>query len=417
MPARHRPRKAAEPLLGPTAFKPPGYREELCAFFRGTGTDVECRTLEQILTWDDQLMEVCHDYIQWLLPTDEKSKFNSDAPVLDAECQRAFRDDEIMRRNFRRGAQRFLTFLGLSANLDGGNGEPPSIVRASHFPKRLLMCWRGPANHNWKRVSRALRSFGLVGMEDVQQAFLTCLEEILVDHPGLIDEKTIAHWMDESCVKSKLVHSITPGYVAALLGSQSMLASLCRQYFAKYDVNQDGRMDVSEISALAAELHSNLGLPSDAVDESWMQGPVAAEEFPEWFARVLRHTLEKSEKVKVEPIVVEKVEEEIEQLRPEYLTALLASPRLLDSICSRLFTTYDSDKNGLLEPGEALRLSTELHRGLGLPPAISTEDQLLASMTKFTRGRNQTALVASEFPGWFQHALKGIADERRSKTI
>jgi len=408
----------------PVVFQPPGFKDELCAFFRGTGMDIECRYLEQILKWDDTLMEVCHDYIQWLLPTDEASKFNSDAPILDPECQRIFRDDAVIQRNLRRGAQRFMTFLGLAANLDSQNNEPPRIVKAQNFQKRMLMCWKGPENHNWKRISRALRCFGLVGMEDVQQALLTCLEEIIVEYPGMVDDKTVGHWLDEACVKSKLVHSITPGYVAALLGSPNMMTSLCKQFFEKYDSNGDGQLDVHEVTLLASELDSSLGLPSDAMDEASVSASIAAfstdgmlsgEDFPLWFAQALKDVLKKGDKVKVEPPAEDKpADQHLEHIRPGYVAALLQSPQLLETICKSYFQRYDKNGNGELDPQEALQLSIDLHESLNVLPGIITEEQIVASMAAFTQGRTGSALSADEFPGWFRFALQQTLEERQS---
>eukprot|EP00428_Durinskia_dybowskii_P003468 CAMPEP_0170295040 /NCGR_PEP_ID=MMETSP0116_2-20130129/47641_1 /TAXON_ID=400756 /ORGANISM="Durinskia baltica, Strain CSIRO CS-38" /LENGTH=459 /DNA_ID=CAMNT_0010546585 /DNA_START=44 /DNA_END=1421 /DNA_ORIENTATION=- len=401
----------------PVVFKHPGCKDELCAFFRGTGTDIECRSLEQILTWDNQLLEVCHDYIQWLLPTDEASKFNTDAPILDPECQRIFRDDPVIRRNLRRGAQRFLCFLGLAANLDVAEEVRPRIIKAPNFEQRLLMCWRGPANHNWKRVSRALRCFGLVGMEDVQQALLSCLEEIIVQHPGMIDEVTIGHWLDEACTKSKLVHSITPGYLAALMTSPYMMKSLCRQYFSKYDANGDGRLQSQEICALTAELHSSLGLPTDTIDDATVvksilaysdDGSLSEKDFPVWFSHELKIAIGQSEKVKVEEPLPEKFEPE-EQHRPEYLAALLRSPKLLASSCQKYFQMYDTNHNGVVELSEAVKMSLELQNFLGLPPNFNTQQQIMSSLARFSKCRRNNALDEKSFPAWFQFALKTAA--------
>merc|ERR1719433_1748421 len=189
--------------------------EELCAFFRGMGTDSECRTLEEILRWDDVLLEVCHDYIQWLLPTDEPSKFNCDAPIVDAEAQRIFREDQKIRVNLRRGLGRFLRFLGLElvsgdSREEASPGSSPSseregalrLVKAENFERRLLMCWRGPRNHNWRRLSRALRFLRLAGLEEERQALVAVLVEIHHEYPGMIEQEAFDHWFKDGDVWS-----------------------------------------------------------------------------------------------------------------------------------------------------------------------------------------------------------------------
>lgn len=169
----------------------------MCAFFRGTGTDIEGRTLQDIWSWEDILMEVCHDYIQWLLPTDEKSNFNADAPLLDKELQGIFRSDPAMQHNFRQGYYRFLQFLGVSkASVDDGNiEEAVRLTKAANFEKRVAMCWQGPRNHNWKRISRALRSLRLVGLEREREGLEAFLAGLVAEHPGLVDEEAACHWL------------------------------------------------------------------------------------------------------------------------------------------------------------------------------------------------------------------------------
>mmetsp|Transcript_118493 Transcript_118493/g.330583 ORF Transcript_118493/g.330583 Transcript_118493/m.330583 type:complete len:365 (+) Transcript_118493:104-1198(+) len=208
----------------------------IVAFFRGTGFDCECRTLDEILSWDDTLLELCHDYIQWLFPTDEKSSYNWEAPTLDSESQRVFRGDQQIQRNMRRGLVRFLSFLGLSLE---DCMEPPRVVKAASFDKRRLMCWQGPANHNWKRISRVLRCLELVGMQKEQRALHECLIQIVAENPGMIEEKTIKIWRTyagtpstkESMQRGRLVRfevqcsASQPGEQLVLVGSAEELGA------------------------------------------------------------------------------------------------------------------------------------------------------------------------------------------------
>lgn len=394
--------------------------DDLCAFFRGTGTDIECRTLEQILLWDDQLMEVCHDYIQWLLPTDERSKFNDDAPILDAELQRIFSSDPIIQYNFRRGLLRFLGFLGLSAVCDATTLQVLQIAKAPHFPRRLLMCWKGPANHNWKRISRALRSLGLVGLETEQQALLSFIEELMVEHPGMVDEATVGHWLKEGCTRAQLVHPITPGYISALLSSHHLLASLCTQYFRKYDKNGDGVLAVDEIYDLCLLLHKSLGLPADALDEASLSvsiaevnhtGTLTSNDFPLWFARVLRETLQKSNELKADEQIEETPEFEL-PMSVGYGTALLQSEALLASICKHYLKRYDANSNGCLELDEAHGLCVDLHRSLGVPADATIKEQLSASFAEIHSGDPGNSLRADQFPAWFSKTLKATLAKR-----
>lgn len=192
----------AKPAVVPGAQVKPSVGE-LTPFFRGTGMDSECRTLEQILQWEDALLEVCHDYIQWLLPTDEASRFNSDAPILTEEVQALFLTDEPIRQNLRRALGRFLRFLGLEFTVghEAHGGGRLRLDKAKNFERRLTMCWRGPANHNWMRLSRALRCLRLVALEEERHALKCFLERLIVEYPGMIHEESIQHWAIESGVR------------------------------------------------------------------------------------------------------------------------------------------------------------------------------------------------------------------------
>ena len=54
----------------------------LVKFYRGEGRDSEGRLLSEIWAWGNQELEDVHDFIQWLFPLPEPSRFNADAPLM-----------------------------------------------------------------------------------------------------------------------------------------------------------------------------------------------------------------------------------------------------------------------------------------------------------------------------------------------
>ena len=54
--------------------------------------------LSKYWAWDDQTMESCQDFIQWMFPLGEASSFNPDAPLLTDEDQRAFRREPLLQK-------------------------------------------------------------------------------------------------------------------------------------------------------------------------------------------------------------------------------------------------------------------------------------------------------------------------------
>uniref|UniRef100_A0A7S4VBV3 Opioid growth factor receptor (OGFr) conserved domain-containing protein n=1 Tax=Alexandrium monilatum TaxID=311494 RepID=A0A7S4VBV3_9DINO len=168
----------------------------LIPFYRGTGTDDKGRTLEEILAWNDDRMEYVHDFIQWIFPTDEASKFNRHAPLLTADVVDVFLRDPEIRANLRRSFRRFLAFLGLEIR---ATAQPMTVDKAKNFNRRVPTCWQAfgfMGNHNWLRISRVLHCLGMVQMEEEQQAFMACLELLFQD--GYPLDNAILHWRDRA---------------------------------------------------------------------------------------------------------------------------------------------------------------------------------------------------------------------------
>jgi hypothetical protein len=159
---------------------------QLIDFYRGEGTDAEGRRLDDILAWSNGRLEAVHDFIQWLFPLPEPSRFNADAPLLTPEDIAAFRQDPALRANLRRSFERILLFLGLQEQ-DGEVVEGPNLVR------RAQDVWDHP-NHNWLRVTRILRSLRLLGLEAEAQALYRRLEEFHANRRFPIRDDTFRFW-------------------------------------------------------------------------------------------------------------------------------------------------------------------------------------------------------------------------------
>jgi hypothetical protein len=159
----------------------------LLDFYRGGGTDTEGRFLKDILGWDDGVFEEVHDFVQWLFPLPEPSRFNPDAPLLTADDIAAFRGDPSLRAALERSFVRFLSFLGLSLASDGTVAEGPN------FATRVGDAWACP-NHNWLRVSRVLRSLRLLGLEGRAGAFYAWLDTAYRSRRFPIPADTFGYW-------------------------------------------------------------------------------------------------------------------------------------------------------------------------------------------------------------------------------
>jgi hypothetical protein len=160
---------------------------QLLDFYRGQAPDSEGRWIRDLWTWDDDALESVHDFIQWLFPLPEPSRFNPDAPLLTPEDITAFRAEPQLRANLQRSLERFLTFLGLSRRPDGSLKEGPS------FAARAADVWQSP-NHNWLRISRVLRSLTLLGLDVEAGRLYAILDGFYQCRRFPIPDSTFHYW-------------------------------------------------------------------------------------------------------------------------------------------------------------------------------------------------------------------------------
>lgn len=170
-------------------------REEsrLLRFYRGEATDSEGRRLDDILGWDDRLLEGIHDYIQWLFPLDEPSAFNSNAPIVASSDRARFATDSTLAHNLRRAFSRILAFYGfrLVETEEGGISVERAETWAAQSP-----AWLRPHNHNFLRQTRIVKSLTLLGQPALARAFGEALLREYERSPAVIGPTTARYWRD-----------------------------------------------------------------------------------------------------------------------------------------------------------------------------------------------------------------------------
>ena len=110
-------------------------------------------TWSYVLAWSDDDLEAIHDFIQWLFPTDERSRFNPDAPVLSAADIQAFQDPELQSR-LDQSIERFRKFYKLGVH---ATSKAPA--------------WAMPYDHNLLRITRIVRCLSLLKGADAATSF------------------------------------------------------------------------------------------------------------------------------------------------------------------------------------------------------------------------------------------------------
>lgn len=170
--------------------------EVIVAFYLSQRPDSSGRMIEDIWSWDYQKLEYTHDYIQWLFPLKEKSRFNLNVPVLNDEVIRSFRTNERLKIRLSESLKVMLGFYGLQCNEHGI--ADIEITKSDEYQERKSN-WVEQKNHNYLRITRILTSLSLLGLENYAQAFLKCLNKIYPEESKNIGSETYAYW--KSAVK------------------------------------------------------------------------------------------------------------------------------------------------------------------------------------------------------------------------
>lgn len=100
-------------------------------------------TAVEVMLADDEHLEVWHDWIQWAFPLPEASKAVFNSPVADIPMLKQIGADQCMREVSTQLAARYYEFL-----------------------ENTKSKWATHPDHNWLRISRAIRSLTLQGIED-----------------------------------------------------------------------------------------------------------------------------------------------------------------------------------------------------------------------------------------------------------
>lgn len=167
-------------------------KSRLVAFYLGMGTDDRGRMIDDMLSWNDEQLEIVHDYIQWLFPLKEKSAFNSSAPILSNEDIASFINDTEIKHKLLRSLTRLLDFYGFAISVEN---RPETITKSEKFEKKSRN-WISLRNHNFLRITRILKSLVLLNYGDLAAAFLNVLEEIYKDNSAIIGTQTLKYWRE-----------------------------------------------------------------------------------------------------------------------------------------------------------------------------------------------------------------------------
>lgn len=166
---------------------------DILSFYQNQSPDSKGRMLADIWSWDYQKLEYTHDYIQWLFPLKERSRFNLNAPVLNDEVIAVFKTNEQLQANLIKSLKVMLRFYGLQCHKL--EDEDIEVTKSEEYQVRKIN-WIEQGNHNYLRLTRILTSLRLLGVKKYALALLTCLNEIYLEENENIGRETYNYWQN-----------------------------------------------------------------------------------------------------------------------------------------------------------------------------------------------------------------------------
>ena len=163
----------------------------IVAFYLSQRPDSSGRMIEDIWSWNYQKLEYTHDYIQWLFPLKQKSRFNAHAPILNSEVIHAFMTNEELRIRLIKSLKIMLSFYGLQCFEQGKLDI--EVTKSDEYEERKTN-WISIGNHNYLRLTRILTSLRILGLLNYAQVFFKCLEQIYKEESLSVGSRTYAFW-------------------------------------------------------------------------------------------------------------------------------------------------------------------------------------------------------------------------------
>lgn len=147
--------------------------QNLIDFYEEIVPDDHGRYLSDIRNYSNQLLEDCHDWVQWLFPNREPSPYNPTAPLLDDETVEVFKSRNDLKLQVELSLNRVIEFYQLDVT------HP---------------WWVTKNNHNFLRISRILNTLREFGMLTEACNFFDQLTEVYSNNREVIGEVTFDFW-------------------------------------------------------------------------------------------------------------------------------------------------------------------------------------------------------------------------------
>jgi len=144
--------------------------DKLSNFFRDEVGHPRYGSFDDILNRDDEFWEKTHDFIQWVFPLNEASRFNQQAPILNQSSVKELASSEKTKEKLLSATDRYKSFLR-------GNND-----------------WRSGYDHNHMRISRVIKCLRLLSDDRSANEFKHWVAGELGDDIDQIHSESKRHW-------------------------------------------------------------------------------------------------------------------------------------------------------------------------------------------------------------------------------
>lgn len=154
---------------------------DLIRFFKNELPDSKGRYHKDILQFNHEQIEYNHDFIQWILPTIDKSQFHPEAPTIDGHFKEQLQHDDLAKSNYCKTCQLYLNYIGFHCN------------------KRRIQCqitgrlYELPF-HNQLRITRMLNSLNQVGNNQCSTNLYHAIISEIKPDSDKINNSTLEYW-------------------------------------------------------------------------------------------------------------------------------------------------------------------------------------------------------------------------------
>lgn len=139
---------------------------------------------EEIVRFTDDEIERYHDFIQWIFPTSQPSRFNGEAPTIDEHFVSMFHGNQCVLQNYCKSCRRYLHYMDFDCNGDGN-------IRVYHGDRPF---YRLPY-HNFLRMTRMLQSLRETGHPQCSaNLFIQMMDILHRTRNHHVSSTTIAYW-------------------------------------------------------------------------------------------------------------------------------------------------------------------------------------------------------------------------------